>query len=60
MYGYNHKNFKITIVLTCDTEDGPWLSDQWFEHDLMQEIGCCSELYQLESIKVEEVENDAT
>ena len=53
-----YKKRKITLVLTCESES--FLPPEWFKRDLMQEIGCCSELYQLESIKVEEVENDAT
>lgn len=56
----SNKKYKITIELTCDTEDGPWISKQWFERDLMQEINCCSEYYELESIKIEEVENNVT
>lgn len=55
-----NKKYKITLELTCEAEDGPWLSNKWFECDLMQEIECCIELYTLESIKIEEVNNDAT
>ena len=56
----SNKKYKITLELTCEAEDGPWLSNKWFERDLMQEIGCCSELYELESIKIEEVNSDVT
>ena len=56
----NNKKYKITLKLSCETEDRPWLSDQWFERDLMREIECCTELYELESIKVEEVGDNAT
>lgn len=52
-----YKKRKITLVLSCESES--FLPNSWFKEDLMREIGCCTELYELESIKVEEVENDA-
>lgn len=51
------KKRQITLVLTCESES--FLPEEWFKIDLMQEIGCCTELYELESIKVEEVSEDA-
>lgn len=53
------KKYRINLTLTCETEDGPWLSNEWFKRDLMREIECCIELYELKSIKIEEVKNDA-
>lgn len=54
----DYKKRRITLVLTCESES--FLPNNWFKEDLMREINCCSEYYELESIKVEEVENDAT
>ena len=53
----NYKKRRITLVLTCESE--AFLPPEWFKRDLMQEIACCSEYYELESIKVEEADNDA-
>lgn len=54
----DYKKRKITLVLTCESES--FLPNNWFKEDLMREINCCSEYYELESIKIEEVENNVT
>ena len=53
----DYKKRRITLVLTCESES--FLPPEWFKRDLIQEIECCSESYELESIKVEEVDGDA-
>ena len=47
---------KITLILEVDSDDEINLNDWFIQNDLMQEISCASNYYELISIKIEDSE----
>ena len=46
----------ITIVAIVDSEDPIFISDHFIEQDIKQEVGCCTNFYDIKSITTVEVD----
>ncbi len=46
---------QITLVLTAESDDEVMLSDSFIEDDLMREINCASNFYEIVSFETHEV-----
>ena len=43
----------VTLVLEVESDRESDLDNKWIEHDLMQEISCASNTYELKDIKID-------
>jgi hypothetical protein len=46
---------QITMILEVDSDDETMISDKFIQNDIMAEIGCASNTYELVSFKSETI-----